>query len=124
MSFLDSLENSLKALESREERDPVSDKRRVEEEAAIAPWAEKLKTSAFTTALLSEAAGEAQRRRAKLYLAWIGPALRLELKNRKLDLCPRPDGITAVFQRDNIEVERLPLRLDSAPAELLRHWLA
>ena len=48
MSFLDNLENSLKSLESREERDPGERKRRESDRAralAAGPWADRLKTS-------------------------------------------------------------------------------
>src|SRR3954468_735070 len=59
MSFLDNLENSLKNLESREERDPNAAHRRSEERArtmAVAPWAAQLKNSQFTKVLLEKAA--------------------------------------------------------------------
>ena len=60
MSFLDNLENDLKALENREERDPEKIKREqaqreADRAAALlrAPHAEALKTSPFTSDLLT-----------------------------------------------------------------------
>jgi hypothetical protein len=70
MSFLDNLENNLKALERQEEKDPEKVKRdhqRREEERANsvrrAPHAEALKESAFTSELLTQcrAIGRTQR---------------------------------------------------------------
>ena len=70
MSFLDNLENNLKALESREEKDPAQvkqdqERRQAERNAALmrAPHVEALKNSAFTSELLTKcrAIGHAQR---------------------------------------------------------------
>ena len=61
MSFLDNLENNLKALESREEKDPETvkrdqERREAERTAALlrAPHVEALKNSAFTSELLAQ----------------------------------------------------------------------
>lgn len=126
MSFLDSLENNLKALESREERDPREGERRQEERQralAEAPWAEKLKGSAFTETLLLKATQAGHRLRAKVYIAWLGNTLRLEMKERKLDLRPTAGGVVAVFSTNGVEEPPQPVHLDADPGALLDAWL-
>ncbi len=127
MSFLDSLEDNLKNLESREERGPANNRRRDADRAAAlaaAPWAEKLKSSGFTRELLTEANRAGHGRRAKVYLAWIGTTLRLDLRERRLELRPTPDGIIAVFLEGNSELNRRPADLGGNAGELVRSWLA
>jgi hypothetical protein len=126
MGFLDNLENSLKSLESREERDPDAGKRREEERArtlATAPWAEKLKSSPFTQGLMERAALLGHRLRTKIYIAWMDTTLRLEAKGRKLDLEPTPSGVEAHFIEPDGAVSRQPLDLASDPDDLLKSWL-
>lgn len=126
MDFLDNLENSLKNLEAREERDPSAEKRQVEERArtlATAPWAERLKTSAFTDNLLEKAAVTGHRLRTKIYIAWLETTLRLEAKGRKLDLEPTPEGIRANFIEPNGEASQMTIDLSGDPEDLLRAWL-
>jgi hypothetical protein len=126
MSFLDNLENSLKNLESREERDPNVAQRRSEERArslAIAPWAAQLKNSEFTRVLLEKAAQTGHRLRTKIYVAWLDTTLRLEAKGRKLDLEPTTEGIQANFLEPNGEVSHKSVDLNGDPEELLRTWL-
>ncbi|MBV9082994.1 MAG: hypothetical protein JOZ62_09980 [Acidobacteriaceae bacterium] len=126
MSFLDNLENSLKNLESREERDPTAAQRNSEERArttAAAPWAAELKNSQFTKTLLDKAAETGHRLRTKIYVAWLDTTLRLEAKGRKLDLEPTADGIRANFVEPNGEVSHKSVDLNSDPAELIRDWL-
>src|SRR5438874_7208240 len=106
MGFLDNLENSLKSLESREERDPHEHKRQQDDRAravAAAPWAEELKNSQYTKDLFDKAAVAGHRIRAKVYMAWFDGTLRLEAKGRVLELRPTPDGITAEFAKSDGE---------------------
>lgn len=127
MSFLDNLENSLKTLEGREEKDPRDAGRREEERSlalAAAPWAEKLKDGTFTEALLMEAARVGHKRRVKIYIAWLGTTLRLEMRERKLDLRPTPDGVVAAFIIDGAEQPARPVDLDGDPSVLLDAWIA
>ncbi len=127
MSFLDNLENNLKALENREERDPQAGQRREEEREralAEAPWAERLKRSAYTEQLLAAAAAAAHGLRAKLYIAWIGNSLRLEIRGSKLDLKPTAEGIVAVFVRGGEETHREAVALEEKPGALLERWVA
>jgi hypothetical protein len=126
MSFLDNLENSLKNLESREERDPKAAHRRSEELArimAIAPWAAQLKNSEFTKMLLEKAAQTGHRLRTKVYVAWLDTTLRLEAKGRKLDLEPTAEGVRANFVELNGEISHKSVDLNGDPGELLRDWL-
>jgi len=126
MDFLDNLENSLKNLEARQERDPNADKKRGEERArtlATAPWAEQLKSSPFTQTLLEKAAAAGHRLRTKIYVAWLDTTLRFEARGRKLDLEPTPEGITANFLEPNGETSRKNIDLNGDPEDLLQTWL-
>jgi hypothetical protein len=126
MGFLDNLENSLKSMESREERDPNVEKNRSEERArqqAAAPWAERLKSSDYTKRLMDEAAAAGHRIRTKVYMAWFESTLRLEAKQRRLELRPDPQGINAVFVEPEGETRSRPLDLASDPRELIQEWL-
>lgn len=126
MGFLDNLENSLKSLERQEENDPAAQQRRIDEAAqkqAIAPWAEKLKTSDFTNRLFDEAAAAGHRVRTKIYMAWLDSTLRLEARQRRLELQPTPSGIEAVFIEPDGSSRKRPLDLSSKPEELLQEWI-
>jgi hypothetical protein len=126
MSFLDNLEDNLKALENQEQKDPNERAKREEERARIlaaSPWAHKLKSSPYTQALLEHAARAGFELRAKLYIAWLDTILRLELRTKKLELRPTPDGIVAVFFENNAEVKSEPLDLNGNPEELVKEWL-
>jgi hypothetical protein len=126
MSFLDNLENSLKSLESREERDPHEHKRRQDDRAramAVAPWAEELKNSQYTKDLFEKAAVAGHRIRAKVYMAWFDSTLRLEAKGRVLELRPTPDGIVADFATPDGEAVKEAVDLKGDPEKLLNAWL-
>jgi hypothetical protein len=93
MGFLDNLESSLNSLERQDERDHSLAERRIQERSqtlAAAPSAEELKTSRWTEQLYERAALAGHRIRAKVYIAWIGTTLRLEVKGQRLDLVPQP----------------------------------
>ena len=131
MSFLDSLENNLKALESREERDPEKVKRDQErrdaernEALARAPYVEELKTSAFTSDLLTQCRTIGHGLRVLVRFTWIGENLRLDAGSKRLELAPSGDGVMAVYSVDGSEVRRAKLDLKKAdPASLARGWL-
>src|ERR1700722_15812291 len=99
MSFLDDLENSLKSLENSEEgrTNRENEQRQRERERAAtqaaAPFAEQLKQGPFTTALLRDAARVGHSLRVKIHVIWLGPTLRLEARERRLELRPTADGI-------------------------------
>src|SRR5262245_31870877 len=122
MSFLDNLENNLKSLERQDERDTTIHQRREAERAkalASAPWAEKLKTSPYTRELMNKAAVEGHRLRAKVYMTWLGNTLRFELKDKKLELRPTPDGVQAAFIEDSEETKSLKIDFEEDPGKLL-----
>jgi hypothetical protein len=126
MSFLDNLENSLKSLERAEERDGSAHQKRESERAAalaVAPWAEKLKTSPYTAELMNRAAEAGHRLRAKMYIAWLGVNLRFEIRDRKLELRPTSDGIQAVFLQGTDEQKSQVVDLNGNPADLIQEWL-
>jgi hypothetical protein len=126
MSFIDNLESSLKNLESQEERDPRERLFRQEQRAralTVGPWAEQLKTSAYTQKLFDQAAVAGHRIRTKIYMAWFDDVLRLEAKQRRLELRPTADGIvSAIIELDGATtIQAVDLAGD--PGELLRQWL-
>jgi hypothetical protein len=126
MSFLDNLENNLKSLEEREERDPAEYERREIKRnfiRAAAPWAAKLKAAPFTQALFEHATAAGHRLRTKVYMSWFDDVLALQAKERKLELRPTPEGITAAFIEADRAEHLQPLNLDSDPADLIRQWL-
>src|SRR3979411_242580 len=107
MSFLDSLENNLKALEAQDERDPARAaeirKRREEDRAnalAAAPHAEELRNGQFTSALLDHATRIGHSLRTKVQITWIDTTLRLQAKDRRLELQPTAEGVRAVFSNN------------------------
>lgn len=126
MSFLDNLENNLKALESREERDGSAAAQREADHAravAAAPWAERLRESAWTKQIYEAATRAGHERRTKVYIAWLGTTLRLESRGRRLDLRPEADGIRAVYLQGNTEMRSAPVTLEGDPELLVRDWL-
>ena len=129
MSFLDNLENSLKSLESANERagDKQTQEQRDSERAqalAVAPWAEQLKAAAFTQGLMEEATRAGHKIRVKVRIMWLASTLRLEARERKLELRPTQDGILAVFIENGSEARSQPIDiLQSNPEDLVRRWL-
>jgi hypothetical protein len=126
MSFLDNLENNLKSLESREEKDPAEHERREQKRnlaRAAAPWAAKLKAAPFTQSLFEQATITGHRLRTKVYMSWFEDVLALQAKDRKLELRPTPDGIVAAFIEADRDETVQPLDLDSDPAALIQQWL-
>jgi hypothetical protein len=131
MSFLDNLENNLKALENREEKDPQKIKRdqeryEADRNAALlrAPHVEALKNSAFTSELLTQCRAIGHGQRVLVQFTWIGESLRLDAKAKRLQLTPTTEGITAVFSVDGVETTRIPADPKvSEAAALARLWL-
>ncbi len=131
MSFLDNLENNLKALESQEERDPEKvkrdrERRDADREAALlrAPHAEALKTSAFTSQLLTECRAIGHGQRVLVQFTWLGERLRLDAKSKRMELSPTAESITAVFTVNGEETGRAAVdpKVDDAAA-LAKRWL-
>lgn len=126
MSYLDNLEDSLKTLESRDERDAGETARRQSDRKqalASAPWSDQLRSSEFTNKLFSDAAAAGHRIRAKIYIAWMGQELRLEVRGRTLNLKPTPGGVIAEYELLSGKQVREAVDLQSDPAALLQRWL-
>jgi hypothetical protein len=127
MSFLDNLESNLKDLESGQERDPNERKRRDSERAsalAAAPWAEKLKKSAYTQELLKLATHAGFQARKKVNMAWLGTNLKLELSGKTLELRPTAEGILAVISKDGNPEQKQTVDLAGSAEKLVRQWLS
>ncbi len=130
MGFLDNLENNLKSLESAEQQRDEAERRdrgRGAERArslAEAPWAEELRNGPYTAELLKQAARIGFSLRTKVNFTWIGTTLRLEARERRLELRPTPEGIVAAYVEANREDRVEPLDLKGDPGNLVRAWLA
>lgn len=122
MSFLDNLENNLKALESTEQSG-VDDRKRREAEKreaiAAAPWAEKLKNSPYVTQFMRDATRAGFSRRTKVNFVWIDRVLRVEALEERLELIPTARGIEAVFSG-----RREPVDLTESPDKLIQEWMS
>ncbi len=130
MSYLDNLENNLKALESQEQRDP--EKRKLELEAReaeranallLAPHVETLKNGPFTHQLLSAARTIGHGLRIFVDIVWIGTTLRLEARGHRLELRPATTGIQVVRLANGAEISAGPLDRSASPEDLIRGWL-
>jgi hypothetical protein len=130
MSFLDNLENNLKSLESSEQGKDDAERahrRREEERAeaqAVAPYAEQLKHSPYTAELLKQAARVGFSLRTKVHIAWLGSTLRLEARDKRLELRPTAKGIVAGYIENGKETRTEPCDLQGNPEDMVRRWLA
>jgi hypothetical protein len=129
MSFLDDLENNLKSLESseqarddkeREQRSRELERTRVQ---ASAPFAEELKKGPYTAELLKQAARIGFSLRTKVNVVWLGTTLRLEAREKRLELRPTPQGIVAAYLDNGQEMRIEALDLHGNPEDLVRQWL-
>lgn len=130
MGFLDNLEDNLKSLESQEEGKEATGRQQRARDAeraraqAIAPFAEQLKKSPFTSGVLTHAARVGHSMRTKVHVAWLGNTLRLETRERRLELRPTPTGIVAVSIENGNEAAGKSLDLSGDPEQLIREWLS
>lgn len=131
MSFLDNLENNLKALESREEKDPAAlreaqARREAERAAALAaaPMLEALRHGPFTEKFLTACRGVGHSQRTMVRFTWIENTLRLEAKERRLDLIPKAEGVEAAFFVNQEPAGTRMLTLSEDPEELAKTWLS
>jgi hypothetical protein len=131
MSYLDNLEDNLKALERQEERDPEKvkrdqERRESERNAALlrAPHVEALKNSPFTSNLLTECRTIGHGQRVLVRFTWIGETLRLDAQSKRMELIPTAEGIAAVMSVDGVETGREVVnpQTDDA-AQLASRWL-
>jgi len=131
MSFLDDLENNLKALERQDEKDPEKlkrehERREAERTAALlrAPHVETLKNSQFTMDLLAQCRAIGHGQRVLVQFTWLGETLRLDAKTKRMELVPTPEGIVAVFSVNGSEKARTNVKpqIDD-PSSLAQRWL-
>ena len=131
MSYLDNLENNLKALENQEERDPQKvkreqERREAERSAALerAPYVDALKNSPFTLELLTQCRAIGHQQRVLVQFTWLGETLRLDAKEKRMLLTPTSEGIAAVFSVNGDETGRTTVnpKVDDAAA-LAGRWL-
>jgi hypothetical protein len=130
MSFSDNLENDLKNLESRDERDAASMARSQQQKQnhralmlASAPYAEKLKSGKFTSDLLIHSTRIGHGLRTKVNIIWLGTTLRLQAREHRLELRPTPEGVIASFFVDEKEVKQEKIDLNGNPELLAKEWL-
>lgn len=132
MSFLDNLENNLKALEAREEKDPAAAAREKAareaakaESARKAPFVEALRKGAFTDQFLAACRAVGFGKRILVQFTWIDDVLRLDAKNKRLELRPTAEGILAVQLVDGQPVSQQTVDLAKAdPQQMAATWLA
>ncbi|HVN03798.1 MAG TPA: hypothetical protein VMT86_05225 [Bryobacteraceae bacterium] len=129
MSYLDNLESNLKSLESREERGEQHSRNAKSRDAqraqsqASAEYAEQLKKGPYTAELLRQATRAGHHTRTKVHIAWLGTTLRLEARDRKLELRPTPGGVLAAFYVNNAETRTAPIDLSGNPEKLVDDWI-
>ncbi|MBX5493849.1 MAG: hypothetical protein IRZ15_00805 [Bryobacteraceae bacterium] len=130
MGFLDELENNLKALESRDERDP--EKQRREQDAREAarlealkriPHIDALKKGPFTEQLLTSCRKIGHGMRTLVQFTWLDSTLRLDAKEKRLELRPTADGVQAVYFVNGVEQRNEMLDLNSDAEAFARRWL-
>ncbi|MEJ7605977.1 MAG: hypothetical protein WKF37_06860 [Bryobacteraceae bacterium] len=127
MGFLDNLENSLNSLERSNERDDGAEQRRREadraEALAIGPFAGELKSGPFAMALMDHATRIGWSQRTKVTLTWLGPALSLGAREKRLELRPTAHGVRAIFFENGEETdsELVDMKLDAS--SLAERWL-
>jgi hypothetical protein len=132
MSFLDNLENTLKSLEDKQENEADEQKRREREAVsrnsllAAQPYADALRNGPFTQELLGVAVRLGHSRRLAVRPVWLGTTLRLEARDRRLDLEPTPDGVIAIAREGEVETWRETVDISSAgTAETLAgRWMS
>jgi hypothetical protein len=130
MSFSDNLENDLKNLEKQDERDAASVARMHQDKQtqrarvlASAPHAEKLRSSKYTSGLLTHATRIGHGLRTKVNIIWLGTTLRLEAREHRLELRPTPDGVLAHFLVGDQQVKTEKVDLSGNPEKLAKEWL-
>jgi hypothetical protein len=130
MSFLDNLESNLKSLETNEERSADLQRdanHRANERAkalAAAPFAEALKTSTFTQDFLAHVTRIGFTQRTKVQPTWLGSTLRLQARERRMELRPTPDGVMAFYFEEDEEKGSERVNLEGSAEDLAKRWLA
>ncbi|HBY60365.1 MAG TPA: hypothetical protein DEH78_11115 [Solibacterales bacterium] len=130
MGFLDNLESNLDALERSVERDPEEAKRAAEQREArraealqIAPWAEALRKGPFTEKLLVASRAIGFGARILVQFTWLDTTLRLDAKEKRLELRPAPNGVRAVYFENGAEERSEMLDLSGDAEAFAKRWL-
>jgi len=110
------------------ERGNTADARRRKDDRAraiaAAPHAEALRASPFPNELITHAVRIAHGMRVKVNMAWLGSTLRLDARERRLELQPGAEGVYAVFYEDGNETASEKIDLEAAnPEALAQRWL-
>ena len=87
-------------------------------------YAEQLKKSPYPAELLTQAARVGFSLRTKVHIAWLGSTLRLEARDKRLELRPTPQGIVAGYIEDGQETRTEACDLNGSAEDLVRRWLA
>jgi hypothetical protein len=131
MGFLDNLENTLKGLESQQQSDPEEVRRQREireaervEALAAAPFANELKNGAFTKNLLDHCVALGHSTRTKVQMSWLDTTLRLQARERRLELRPTKAGVIAHFFNGNDETAQEAVDLQGDPKVLAQKWMS
>ena len=128
MSFLDNLESTLKNLERANESDTRADQQRRQSDRAralaAAPYADELKNGPFANEFLTHAVRIGHGSRTRITPLWMGNVLRVDAKEKRLELRPTSDGVLAVFMEGGEEKSSEILDLKSDPEQLASRWLA
>lgn len=129
MSFLDNLESNLKSMEDRDERRnrlPEYRKRAeaAKAKAAAAPYAEQLRRGSFTAELMNEAVRIGHGLRTKIYITWVDGALRLDARERRLELRATATGVVAHFLESGTVVKEQKVNLSGSARKLAEEWLS
>jgi len=102
------------------------ERREAERTAALqrAPHADALKNSPFTSELLTQCRAIGHGQRVLVRFTWLGETLRLDAKEKRLQLAPTAEGITAVFSVNGEVTDRANVdpNVDDAAA-LAKRWL-
>ena len=128
MSFLDNLESTLKNLEGAAEKDTRGEQQRRQSDRAqalaAAPFADELKNGPFTNEFLTHAVRIGHGSRTRITPLWIGNTLRVDAKEKRLELRPTADGVLAVFMENGEEKTSEIVDLKTDPEQFATRWLA
>jgi len=85
---------------------------------------EALRDSAFTSELLGQCRVVGREAKVLVQFTWIGENLRLDAKEKRMELVPTADGIIAVVSENGVESDQWKVdpEKDEAAA-LARRWL-
>ena len=99
--------------------------REAQRRAAIkaAPVVDALKSGPFTGALLTACRTIGHASRTLVRFTWLEDVLRLEAKEKRLELHPSAEGVRAIFFVNGEQTASEPLDLGGDAEALARRWL-